>query len=1099
MKHRLGIVIRGFLCARTRPNRWKCREALECGDLSPLSAGDLSPSNAVATESQVNHRKPLAICRAALRGAALPTRRQSGQSGDKSPHSKGVRRSPVAWRVRIAVILACAFAGSVQADTLRLLVQPGYLPSIPVLVRVEALNPDGSKNRDLWDAEAFLSSDVPGVNLSTNRVALKNGLGSSLVTFTGGSDFNLTASLGDLQATRPVTDLSAAPVTAVGGTLPASSVTWSGVVRVTNDVTVPVGGTLTIESGTLVLMNGVSSGTTAPDIFVNGTIQSRGTENEPITITCASATQRWGQIRHSSAQPSLYRYTSITRAGRATGEGHTGTGPVIRSSNSQITFEHCSLTDHAEPSGSPGKIMYATGSTLTFDDCLLARARMGPEVASSAITCTNTWIMEMRGPDDSDGIYIHTQSSGQIALLSGCVIAGGDDDGLDTLGSDVTVENCIIRDWTNPGEDAKGISGFHGAITVHRSIIANCFVGISAKSSGPHARVNILNSTVTGITRGIAASYKANAEAGNILFQVTNSIVRSVDAVYTDFSATNFSIGYCNLSESWPGEGNFIADPLFVDAVTNFHLESISPCIDAGDPASPLDPDGTRVDVGAYAFQQDLPGTKVGGTLISNTTWTLDGSPYIVTNDVTVSTNVTLTIEAGVLVQLRSNLSVVTEAGGLIEVAGTSALPVLFRSADGTNIWGRLGAIGTNASLTLRHADLAQGQTVVLNGASGWFEFSYFHDYFAQPILLSEQAASVLVRGCHFQNFYETLFRFGVTVIEDSLFENITGDGIDFDYASPGSIIRRCTLRHGPVINADAVDLGSSSVGVLVEDCLMYDFPFDKGVSIGEASSNIVVRGCVMFGVDMGVAVKDSSEAVIVNNTIAHSVNGLRLYEKNPGQGGGHAVAWNNIIWDNTNSIVLLNGSTITVDFSDAAGAGVYPGTSNLNANPLFLNSTLHDYRLAAGSPAIGTGTNGSTMGAIFPVGSYLVDTDGDTLPDTWEQTYGLDFNNATDAPLDTDQDGLSNLQEFWAGTNPADAASYLRIIAAPLPGQDALLLSFEAISNRSYTVESRASLDTGDWTNLLTIPPAPTNRFIQTTNASDNTSSFYRLTVLAQ
>jgi hypothetical protein len=207
----------------------------------------------------------------------------------------------------LAAMLGCAFVTSLRADTLRLLVQPGYLPSIPVLVRVEALNPDGSKNRDLWDAEAMLTADVPGVSLSTNCLLLKNGLGSTLITFTGGTNFNLIASLGELQATRLLTDLSTNPVTTVGGTLPASSVTWSGVVRVTNDVTVPVGGMLTIQPGTLVLMNGVSSGTTAPDIFVNGTIQSLGTENEPVTITCASATQRWGQIRHSSAQPSLGR------------------------------------------------------------------------------------------------------------------------------------------------------------------------------------------------------------------------------------------------------------------------------------------------------------------------------------------------------------------------------------------------------------------------------------------------------------------------------------------------------------------------------------------------------------------------------------------------------------------------------------------------------------------------------------------------------------------------------------------------------------------------------------------------------------------------
>ncbi len=1044
----------------------------------------------------MNHRNPQAVCRATLRGAALPTGRQSTHGGDKSPHSKGVRRSPLAWRVGIAVILAGTFAGTLRADSLRLSVQPGYLPTIPVLVRVEALNAQGEKNRDLWDAEAVLTLDAPGVSLATNRVNLKNGLGSALVTFSGGGDFNLTASLGTLQATRSLTDLSSVAATTVGGTLPASSVMWSGVVHVTNDVTVPAGGTLTIQPGTLVLMSGVSSGTTAPDIFIVGSIQSLGTENEPVTITCASPTQRWGQIRHNSAQPSLYRHTTITRGGRAAGEGHTGTGPVIRSSNSQITFEHCSLTDHAEPSGSPGKIMYATGSVLTFNDCLLARARMGPEVASSGIICSNTWIMEMRGPDDSDGIYIHTQSAGQTALLTGCVIAGGDDDGLDTLGSDVTVEHSIIRDWPNPAEDAKGISGFHGQITLRRSLIVNCFVGVSAKSSGPHARVNIVNSTITGLTRGIAASYKDNATVGNILFLATNSIVRSVDAVYTDFGATNFSIGYCNLSESWPGDGNFTDEPLFVVSGTNFHLQPTSPCIDAGDPNSPLDADGTRADVGAFTFQQSSPGTKVGGILAADATWEIAGSPYVVTNDVTVPTNVTLTITAGALVQIHPNFSINAQGGGTIEVAGSAASPVLFRPAEGTNVWGRLGAIGSNASLTLRHADLTRGQAVVLNGANGWFESSCFQDYYAQPILLGEQAASLLVRGCRFRNYYETLFRSGMFTIEDSLFEDMTGDGIDFDYAAPGSVIRRCTLRHGPLVNADAVDLGSSSVGVLVEDCLMYDFPFDKGVSIGEASSNIVVRGCVMYGLDMGVAVKDSSEAVIVNNTIADSANGLRLYEKNPGQGGGHAVAWNNILWNNTNSIVLLNGSTITADYSDISGGGVHPGTSNLNADPLFLNPALRDYRLAAGSPAIGAGTNGTTMGAIFPVGSYLVDTDGDTLPDTWEQTYGLDFNDLADAGRDADEDGLTNLQEFWAGTNPADAASHLHLIASLASEPGALTLSFEAVSNRVYIIERRASLD-GDWAVHLQVPVATTNRLIETTSTTGNENiRLYRLRV---
>jgi hypothetical protein len=493
-------------------------------------------------------------------------------------------------------------------------------------------------------------------------------------------------------------------------------------------------------------------------------------------------------------------------------------------------------------------------------------------------------------------------------------------------------------------------------------------------------------------------------------------------------------------------------------------------------------------------------------TICSDTNWTLAGSPYLITNTITVAPNVTLTIKSGVTVQFANGAGIAIQGNLLAE--GTSANPVLFRSLNGTNNWNGLGATGNNASLTLRHADIEHGQAAVLGGATGLFESCYFHDYhvtgtptlYNQPILVSEQAPSLIVRACHFRNYYETLFRLGKVLIEDSLFEDVTGDAIDFDTAAPGSVIRRCTLRHGPLTNVDAVDLGSDSDGVLVENCLMYDFPFDKGVSIGEHSTNIVVRGCVIYGVDMGMAVKDSSYATIVQNTIANSNFGLRLYEKTAGEGGGHATSWNNIIWNNTNSIVPLNGSTITVDYSDVSGAGVYSGISNLNTGPLFLNITLNDYRLAANSPCIGTGTNGTTLGALFPVGSYLVDTDGDGLPDTWEQIYNLDPNNPADATSDADHDSMTSVQEFWAGTNPNDGASNLRITAAAVPDARTLVLSFEAISNRSYIIESRTSFLSNGWTSLLDIPPTNTNRLIHSTNATTSGETrFYRLIVQPQ
>jgi hypothetical protein len=63
------------------------------------------------------------------------------------------------------------------------------------------------------------------------------------------------------------------------------------------------------------------------------------------------------------------------------------------------------------------------------------------------------------------------------------------------------------------------------------------------------------------------------------------------------------SATYSDVEGNFAGTGNFTADPLFRDAPNgDYRLLPGSPCIDTGDPAAPLDPDGTRADVGAFEF-----------------------------------------------------------------------------------------------------------------------------------------------------------------------------------------------------------------------------------------------------------------------------------------------------------------------------------------------------------------------------------------------------------------------------------------------------------------------------------------------------------------
>jgi hypothetical protein len=116
-------------------------------------------------------------------------------------------------------------------------------------------------------------------------------------------------------------------------------------------------------------------------------------------------------------------------------------------------------------------------------------------------------------------------------------------------------------------------------------------------------------------------------------------------------------------------------------------------------------------------------------------------------------------------------------------------------------------------------------------------------------------------------------------------------------------------------------------------------------------------------------------------------------------------------------------------------------------------------------------------------------DTDGDGMDDAWENTY---FGNLSrNGTGDFDGDGLTDLQEFNAGTDPKVFASALRLqVVDTLP----TVLQFNATANRLYTIEYKNSLSAPSWS-LLHNEPAGAARLVTITDVSAPPANrFYRV-----
>ncbi|MFC2150305.1 right-handed parallel beta-helix repeat-containing protein [Calditrichota bacterium] len=182
-----------------------------------------------------------------------------------------------------------------------------------------------------------------------------------------------------------------------------------------------------------------------------------------------------------------------------------------------------------------------------------------------------------------------------------------------------SIKECIFRDNVQYGAAyAAGLS-----LSLLESIeITNClFTNNSGNLGGAIAMNNCDNAIINNCTfYGNTANdtCASNIFVKNSSLELKNSIIWASQIPTLQFHFTNgdthrVSIDHSDINagedgiEIWGeayvymwGDGNIDEDPLFVDADEgDYRLSGDSPCIDAGDPDSPPDPDGTIADMGA--------------------------------------------------------------------------------------------------------------------------------------------------------------------------------------------------------------------------------------------------------------------------------------------------------------------------------------------------------------------------------------------------------------------------------------------------------------------------------------------------------------------
>ena len=187
-----------------------------------------------------------------------------------------------------------------------------------------------------------------------------------------------------------------------------------------------------------------------------------------------------------------------------------------------------------------------------------------------------------------------------------------------------------------------------------------------------------------------------------------------------------------------------------------------------------------------------------------------------------------------------------------------------------------------------------------------------------------------------------------------------------------------------------------------------------------------------------------------------------------------------------------------TAALSQTNGAGIIKYTLD-GTDPRLLGGAANPAALNYSAPFSLTGTqtvkarvlNGTTWSALLET-TFIPhpDRDGDGIPNDWESAHALNPDNATDAALDSDNDGNTNRAEYAADTDPQNGAS--TFTATSITDAAGLHIQFTAKANRRYRLEASDTLT--NWSILRTRDPRTTDTSVDWLQSTADLRRYYRV-----